>query len=233
MGLMRIARRIPPRGLIAGLFILAIGVGFLAARQLYAASLIKPLLPGPGTFSCFAAAYAGYSVDIEDWSKGKQVPSGKLRPDGSPHLWTVFDRETNVPVERITLRLDHDTRRADYDWIYNFTLVAHTTGKGTLYARGECPWYDKDVVATPIGLTLPAGAFTLACGIDCDGGLMDLTRMTGRAALSLAFGRQIGLTMKKGCGGGGRFRVYANADAQEFRLDPVPQTACAQLSELP
>lgn len=232
MGLTHFAKRSRPRGLLAGLFILAIGIGFIAARHLYAASLIKPLLPGPGTFSCFTGTYAAHSVDIEDWTKGKQVPSGKLRPDGTPHMWTVFDRETNVPVERVTLRLDHDTRKSDYDWIFNFTLVAQTSGKGMLHARGECPWYDKDVVETPIGLKLPAGAFTLACGIDCDGGLMDLTRMTGRGALSLAFGRRIGLTMKPGCGGGGRFRVYANASEQEFRLDPAPQSACAQLNDL-
>ena len=52
-----------------------------------------------------------------------------------------------VPIRSFTLRAAPTTRRkADYDWIYNFRLLAEAEGVGTMYASGECPWYAKDKV---------------------------------------------------------------------------------------
>jgi hypothetical protein len=219
------SRRFRTLWIAAGAFTVAAGLGSVGVSALYRASLIKPLLPAPGAFACFSATFDTATVDVEDWTKGRQVKSGTVKPDGSPQMVTVFDRETDVSVSAMTLRLDYDSRKSDYDWIYNFTLRAET-GKGRLTARGECPWYDKDYVETRFG-TLPAGTFTLACGIDCDGGLVDVTRVTGTRDVAVEFGRRIGLTMKSGCGvEGGRLRVYANARGQSLRLAPAPPEAC-------
>lgn len=228
-----VASRTVRVALIAAVVVPAVaGLGYAGAAGLYRASLIKPLLPGPGAFACFTATFDSAIVDVEDWTKGRQVPSGKTRPDGRPQLVTVFDREEGVAVSAMTLRLDYDNRKADYDWIYNFTLSAET-GRGRLTARGECPWYDRDYVETRFG-SLPAGTFTLGCGIDCDGGGVDVTRVTGAQAVAVEFGRRIGLTMKKGCGGeGGRLRVYANARGQSLRLAAAPADACAHLRIAP
>ncbi len=152
-----------------------------------------------------------------------------MGPDGRPQMVTVFDKETDIPVSAMTLRLDYDARKSDYDWIYNFTLRADT-GKGRLTARGECPWYENEHIATRFG-AIPFGTFTLACGIDCDGGLIDVSRATGTSDVTVDFGRRIGLTMKKGCGGeGGRLRVYANARGQSLRLAPASPGSCSDLS---
>lgn len=214
------ARR--PRWLYAVLFVAVAGIGFAGVRLLSAASLIKPLLPEPGGFACFAGTFQGRKVDTADWAKGRQVPTGRTRPDGHPETRTEFERTDNVPLTSLLLRLDYDARKADYDWIFNFTLVAAAEGLGTLHARGECPWFEKGLTTT----------FSIVCGIDCDGGSIELSRAPGRRALDLAFWRY-GLLMKRGCGGGGRFRVYpAKSDDADFRLARVPNSQCDALKLL-
>jgi hypothetical protein len=222
------ARR--PRWIYAVIFAAVAGIGFAGVKLLYAQSLIKPLLPGPGAFVCFAGTFQARKVDTEDWAKGRQVPTGRTRPDGHPETRTEFARTDNVPLTSLTLRLDHDTRKADYDWIFNFTLVATAEGLGTLHARGECPWYDKAYVDPRGGASSPHSTFSIVCGIDCDGGAMVLSRATGRSALDLAFWRH-GLLMKRGCGGGGRYRVFPakSADA-DFRLERAPDSRCDALN---
>jgi len=225
-----VSRRLRLLLVAAALTIPAGGLAFAGLRHLYNASLIKPLLPGPGSFACFTGTFDKASVDIEDWSKQKRVPTGETRPDGSAASIITFDRARDVPATRFTLRLDYDDRTADYDWIYNFTLVGNVKGYGELHARGECPWYDKDTVDTGLG-RMPAGTFKLGCGIDCDGGSMSVTRVTGTGALALDFS-EYGLRMKLGCGGGGVFNVRPNARGQTFKLMPAPQSACRDFDRL-
>lgn len=224
------SRRLRVATLGAVLLFSAGGLAFAGLRTYYVASLIKPLLPAPDTYACFEGDFADASVDIDDWSKSKMIMTGKKLPDGSDGYTIAFERTRDVSVTRFALRLDYDDRKADYDWIYNFTLVGQMTGYGILHARGECPWYEAGGIETPLG-TLPIGALRLGCGIDCDGGSMSVTRITGTDRLALSFG-DFGLSMKLGCGGGGRFRVRDNSRGQTFTLKPAPQAVCRSLTRL-
>ena len=196
------------------LFVAMSGLGFAGVRAYFAARQIKPLLPAPDTFACFEGTFAEAGVDIDDWSKRGKEYTGRKNPDGSDHYYITFERTHDVPVTKLALRLDYDHRKADYDWIYNFTLVGNMTGLGTLHARGECPWYETSSVETSIG-PLSAGSFRLGCGIDCDGGSMSVWRVPGTGALNLVFG-EYGLRMKLGCGGGGRYNVRTSARGHTF-----------------
>ena len=214
----------------AAVFLGAGGLAIAELRSVYVAGQIKPLLPAPGSFSCFEGTFSETSVDIDDWSKAKKVMTGEKRPDGSDGYLIEFERTRDVSVTRFALRLDYDDRKADYDWIYNFALVGEVTGYGTLHARGECPWYESSSIETSWGV-LSGSTHRLGCGIDCDGGSMSVARITGTDKLALSFG-EYGLSMKLGCGGGGRFRVRENSRAQTFTLTPAPQTACRHFRRL-
>jgi hypothetical protein len=224
------ARR--PRWPIALAFVAMAGIGFAGVTLFFVSSQIKPLLPGLGGFACFAGAFQSRTVDTADWSKGRQVPTGRTRPDGHPETRTEFPRNDDVPLTSLTLRLDYDARKSHYDWMYTFTLVAEAEGLGMLHARGECPWYDKGYADPSGNVSIPPLTISLLCGIDCDGGAMVLSRATGRQALDLAFWRH-GLLMKRGCGGGGRIRIYpAKSDDDDFRLERVADTRCDALKAL-
>lgn len=192
---------------------------------------VKPLLPGPGKFACFTGTYTGRTMDIADWSKEATEPREYEAPDGTRGVTKDFPREKNVPVHTFTLRLDYDSRKASYDWIFNFTLVARTGKTGLIYARGECPWHEKVYIDKDIDYRVEANTTHLYCGIDCDGGGMSLSRIPGSKALTISFDA-MGLLMKKGCGGGGHFRVHANASGGDFRLEPAPASACRGLKSL-
>jgi hypothetical protein len=215
--------------LLMTVFLAVAGCGYAGASYLYAESLIRPLLPGPGGFACFTGSYTGRSVDVDDWSKGKRVPTGHNGSDGQPAMRIEFEHTADVPVTALTLRLDYDDRKASYDWIFNFKLVAEAGPLGTLHAHGECPWYDRTVADGPGVCGTEANTFRLGCGIDCDGGSMSLTRAIGADALKLDFWEH-GLLMRPGCGGGGRFRVKpAKSNPASLRLERAPAARCAAL----
>lgn len=215
--------------LSAGLMLAPAAV--VPAQDVDPASRVKPLLPGPGKFACFTGTYTGRTMDVADWSKEATEPREYEAPDGTRGIAKDFPREKNVPVHAFTLRLDYDSRKASYDWIFNFTLVAHTEKTGLIYARGECPWHEQTYVDKDIDYRIEANTTRLFCGIDCDGGGMSLTRIPGSKALTMGFDA-MGLLMKKGCGGGGHFRVHANASGGDFRLEPAPTSACKGLGKL-
>ncbi len=206
-------------------------VGGAGAQKVSSDRLIKPLLPQKGDFACYKGTYAGANVDIEDWAKGRSVDSGGLKPDGTPAKVIEFDRTPSVPLHGLTLRLDFDSRKASYDWIFNFTLVADTSTLGVLHARGECPWYDKPYKESDSNYSVEPNTLSLGCGIDCDGGSMLLTRLPSQNAMHLEFS-DLGLLMKRGCGGGGRFRVYPAKASEVLRLERVPKEQCKSLKNL-
>lgn len=216
---------------------LLFGVSLLAASIAVAKLLLRgewqiaKLLPqAEPDFVCFTGTFSKRSMDLEDWGRSQLQPTGRLSPDGKPIMRNVPVREDNIGVRSFTLRLDYDDRKADYDWIYNFRLLAHMDKMDPLHAVGECPWYEKDFFDAQTKWGMRATTSTLYCGIDCDGGMMHVSRIPGTRAVHLSFDRQIGLRMKKGCGGGGStYRVLANDTGGDFRLEPAPKTACANL----
>lgn len=192
-------------------------------------ALFKPLLPGPKQAVCYTGTFTGRTMDIADWGKPRTEDRAYVAPDGSRGITKDFPREKNVAVTTFVLRLDADDRTASYDRIYNFALVAQTGGPGVLVARGECPWYDKLYVDKDLpGYRIEANTTRLGCGIDCDGGSFALSRIAGTRSVVIGFD-EMGLLMKKGCGGGGRFRVHANASGGDFRLEPAPLSRCKSL----
>jgi hypothetical protein len=125
-----------------------------------------------------------------------------------------------MPVRSLTLQLVHDSRKADYDWIYNFRIAAEVDGLGTLYAAGECPWYVR------------SNTSGIGCGIDCDGGSFGVDRVPGAQALWLSIDPSLGLRMKAGCGGRGAYRVKPAGSGAVFRLQQAPPAACRALEEM-
>jgi hypothetical protein len=74
---------------------------------------------------------------------------------------------------------------------------------------------------------------TLRCGIDCDGGLMEVERVAGSRDVIFRFGAAAGgLRMSRGCSGGGTYHVGGAAKPYDagsqkehappsFRLRPI------------
>lgn len=193
-------------------------------------SLVKPLLPTPkaGT-ACFAGTFAGRTVRVEDWGNTRRVETDVLLPDGKRATRNEPAQLGEVETTSVLLRLDYDTRRSNYDWIYNFRLGADLKSIGSVRAAGECPWYDRDSVHD--GVPQTGNTHSLYCGIDCDGGSMGVRRAPGEGALLLSFG-ELGLAMRLNCGGRGRpFRVFTSGTPAggELRLEPVAAKRCAGL----
>jgi hypothetical protein len=170
-------------------------------------------------------------MDVEDWSKSKMEPTKHLAPDGKPYMRPVPPVMKDMAVRSFTLQLVYDTRTSDYDWIYNFRLLAQVEGVGTLYAAGECPWYAKDKVYGWDKRQITGNTTNLGCYIDCDGGLFDLDRAPAAPALLMSFDPRFGLRMKGGCGGRGAYRIMPATSGITFRLQTASAEACRPLEE--
>ena len=193
-------------------------------------ALIAPLLPvGEHQSACFRGDFEGLRMNVEDWSKARLEPTTKLSPDGQPYMRPVPPVLKDQAIRSFTLQLVHDTRTADYDWIYNFRLLAQVEGVGTMFAAGECPWYAKDKVWNNSQIT--GNTTDLFCYIDCDGGGFDVERVAGAPALTITFDPRIGLKMKGGCGGGWLDRIKPATSGIFFRLQTASTKTCEPLEE--
>jgi hypothetical protein len=170
---------------------------------------------------CYRGVYSDKTMDIQDWSSARLEPAGTMSPDGKPYMRNIPVLLKDQRITGFTLDLHYDSRKSDYDWIYNFRLSADVEGAGTLFGAGECPWYEREKGETN----------GLVCGIDCDGGMFGLTRVAGTKALELTFEPRIGLRMKWGCGGGGSARLMPSSGEISFRLEPVSAQECSPLEE--
>jgi hypothetical protein len=197
-------------------------------------ALLAPLLPqGEGQSACYTGAFTGQAMDIEDWSRARSEPTENLSPDGKPYMRHVPPVMKATPIRSFTLQLTYDSRTSDYDWIYNFRLLADAEGIGTMYAAGECPWYAKDKVYGWDKREITGSTTGMLCYIDCDGGFFDVDRIAGAPALTLSFDAVHGLKMKGGCGGGGIYRVKApSSSGIAFRLQTASAEVCKPLEEL-
>lgn len=221
------------RAVLVSAAVAAAAVGFVAVRAVQlvrpgAEALIGPLLPAAlGETACFAGSFSGQTMDIEDWSKARLVPLQRLSPDGKPHMRNTPPVLQDREIKSFTLQLVYDDRQSDYDWIYNFRLLAHIDGIGETYAAGECPWF-----AGARSKEYRPNTTELICGIDCDGGGFELERIAGREVLSMQFDPRVGLRMKAGCGGGGSYSLRAAGKPVAFRLQKAPAAACRHVEEL-
>jgi hypothetical protein len=197
-------------------------------------ALIGRLLPqSEGRSACFHGTFTDGAMDIEDWSRTRSEPAGTFMPDGRPYMRPVPAAAKAVPIRSFTLQLTYDSRTADYDWIYNFRLLAEAEGVGTMYAAGECPWYARDKVYGWDKQEIAPSTTRMLCYIDCDGGFFDVERIAGAPAVTMAFDAVHGLRMKGGCGGGGIYRIKAaSSSGIVFRLQTASAETCKPLEEL-
>lgn len=197
-------------------------------------SLMLDLLPRRTKQAvCLTGTFAGQAIEVEDWRKPGHEPVPGVFRFGEPVMRPVPLTRPDQAVASMTLSLTYDDRKSDYDWIYNFILMATMAdGSLKLFGAGECPWY-----ASPHSLgngeVWPPSTTKLGCGIDCDGGGMGLERIAGTRAMALHFdGEGIGMRMSAGCGGrGGDYRL-GTGDADNkvlFRLEPAKASACKPL----
>lgn len=143
-------------------------------------ALIAPLLPqSEGQSVCFRGTFTGQAMDIEDWLRARSEATGKMSPDSKPYMRPVPPVMKAMPIRSFTLQLTYDSRTSDYDWIYNFRLLADAEGIGTMYATGECPWYAKDKAYGWDKRQITGSTTGILCYIDCDGGFFDLDRIAG------------------------------------------------------
>lgn len=180
---------------------------------------------------CLTGTFSGQAVEMEDWRNPGHEPVPGVFRFGEQVMRPVPLTKPDQTVAAMTLSLTYDDRKADYDWIYNFILMATMAdGSLKLFSAGECPWY-----ASPhrfdAGDFYPANSTKLGCGIDCDGGGMGLERIAGTRAMALHFdGDGIGLRMSAGCSGGSyRLGTGPADDKVHFRLEPAKASACKPL----
>jgi hypothetical protein len=207
--------------------------GLLAAWFTSDARMMAPMLAqAEGQSTCFAGTFTGQTLDVENWSRAKLVPTERLSPDGKPYMRNVPPVEKDKTVRSFTLQLTYDSRSADYDWIYNFRLAAEVDGIGTLYAAGECPWYTGKKPDPDLPYTRYGNTGSIGCYIDCDGGGFDVDRVPGAPALWLSFNATHGLRMSAGCGGRGTHRVKSAAAVTVFRVQQASAETCRPLEEM-
>ena len=138
----------------------------------------------------------------------------------------------------MTLVLARDGQAHEHwDEMHKFRLTLVLAGwPGPLEARGECVprFTDRPVagVHDPVSVTTT----TLHCGIDCDGGLMEVERVAGTGAVVFRFDPR-GLRMTDGCSGRQAFHVGAQTKPLDeasraahrpvaFQLTPASARAC-------
>lgn len=207
-------------------------------------SMIVDVLPPHrvGAAMCMEGRFQGKAVDVEDWGKttsepvpglvqfGKQVtrPVPEIRPDQ-----TVTDVRLRLVQERPTF--------SGEDRHYGFQLLLRLAGwPEPLLAAGDCSYTSHhrkgDTDASEPTTT------TLHCGIDCDGGGIEVARAGVSRQLDFAFS-EFGLRMSGGCSHG-HYRIETirrdkvtgdplpGQSPPVFRLTRVPLKTCASLARL-
>jgi hypothetical protein len=217
---------------------LSLVMGLPAARAQTQDSLIKPLLAAKvGDAVCFTGTFDGPKVDISDYEKSKLVPVPGLFRFGEPVMRPQPQVHAGQQLKAMTLVLSHDGRQhQDWDEMHDFYLEIALDGwRDTLQAVGECP---LRLTHRPIqGARDPdeVDTTTLACGIDCDGGLMVVERVAGTGDVVFRLDPRVtGLRMSEGCSGRsglyvsdtGRERDGPEHEPTSFRLRPMPAAQC-------
>lgn len=205
-------------------------------------AVIEPLLAQKvGDAVCFAGTFAGLEVNVWDYSKAKQVPVAGLFRFGAQVTRPEPFVHVGQQLTAMTLLLTHEEREVQYEphksvreATHDFRLRVSLQGwPAALQAAGECPLGRR--VADKAART------TLHCGIDCDGGGMEVERIAGTADVIFRFhAGGGGLRMSGGCSGGQPYHVGGDAKPYDvklqearkpvsFRLTPMPAEACAVL----
>jgi len=156
---------------------------------------LKALLPpAPDATLCYARTYDTRHLD--------QHPRQRVT-------------EMVLSLRYVTLDLDHAILEATDDggiekryFEYDFTLAAKTRDQPkTLYASGSC-----------------ASAEAIGCGVECDGGGIEIEPVAGTDGAVLARLERIRMTL--GCSDGPSVDLDGGLDDKVFKLSKVPRRLC-------
>lgn len=192
---------------VAGAFVLANLAGVALAATLLLP--IAPLLPQDGSAVCYSATFDSPRELRFGWSRKVDegpapVTAMRVRISPPPPI------EPPGPESPFYGQPVHG-----YGFAYQAHIVAEISGKGRYSAPTQCGSSDA-----------PPSRFDpgMYCGIDCDGGMVWLSRVPGRHALEVTWDAGRHLRMSA-CGGGGAY-LRAEGGPRSFRLEPVPASQC-------
>lgn len=222
-----------------------LAAGYVSAERPAGAAtntLIKPLLAKKaGEAVCFSGIFDDQKVNVWDYAKAKQVPVPGLFKFGEQVMRPEPFVHVDQPLTAMTLMLQRDGREHEHwDEMHVFRLRISLAGWPTpLRAAGECimRFTDRPVEGSRDSAAVVTTKFH--CGIDCDGGLMEVERVAGTGDLTFRFDqRSGGLRMSAGCSGRQAYHVGGDAKPYDeelrkarkpvaFRLAPLRGKACA------
>jgi hypothetical protein len=156
---------------------------------------LKALLPpGPDAALCFARRY-----DAEHL---------KGHPEQKVTRLILYIRYITLNEDEATLIATDDGGIEKQYFRYDFTLAAKVRNRSqTLYASGDC-----------------ASDEGIGCGVDCDGGGIELEPIAGKTDdLMVSLER---LRMTLGCGEGEEVELEGGADDKLFKLTKAPRPLC-------
>ena len=161
---------------------------------------LKALLPpAPDAQACYARTY--------DPDHLKQHPKQKVA-------------ELILSLRYVTLGEDEATILPKADggtekqyFRYDFTMAAKVKDReATLYASGDC-----------------ASAEGIGCGVDCDGGGIEIEPIAGQDGTILVRLERIRMTL--GCGEGEEVELEAGEDDKVFKLAKAPSALCKSMQD--
>lgn len=187
-----------------------LGTAAVVGFALATAFPIAPLLPAEGERTCFGASFDASKQLVFGWPHEK---------GGEP-----------APVTRMSVRFEREAGQEPhwdrgtgygFDWRYTAIVKLTVSNRAEVFsAPTSCDWSRHSVSAW-----LPS----LGCWIDCDGGGIVFERVPGQIAVSAHWPARTHLRMS-GCGGGGAI-LRAGDESKSFRLDAIPQSACAAMAD--
>jgi hypothetical protein len=161
---------------------------------------LKALLPpAPDAALCVARTY--------DAKHLKQHPKQRVTK------LMLFIRYVALSEDEAVIEPTEDggTRKRYFD--YDFTLAAKVRDKKeTLYAAGDC-----------------TSAEAIGCGVDCDGGGIEIEPIADNSDQLLV--RLDRIRMALGCGEGEEIELEAGEDEKVFKLDKSPVATCQAMQE--
>jgi hypothetical protein len=168
-----------------------------AADGLDFAKLKALLPPAPDAALCFTRTY--------DAEHLQQHPNQKVTDLILFIKYTTLDEQDAILIARD----DGGTDKQYFE--YDFTLAAAVKGQAhTLYASGDC-----------------SSAEGIGCGVDCDGGGIEIEPLAEDTTLV----RLKRIRMTLGCGGGSEVDLEAGEDNKVFKLTKAPPPLCESMQQ--
>jgi len=161
---------------------------------------LKALLPpSHGAQACFVRTY--------DADHLKRHPKQKVTE------LVLFLRYITLSGEDATLISTENGGTEKQYFRYDFTLAAKTKEHDrTLYASGDC-----------------ASAEGIGCGVECDGGGIEIEPIAGKDDTILVRLERIRMTL--GCGEGGEVELEGGEDDKVFKLTKAPRPLCDSMQK--